>query len=123
MTERSNYYATVAIAFPAPATKNAKEFDLYEINVLFESDGPDQALDDAIAFSKQTQAALHSQPAVLHAVRHIQPVQLGLGWQVPQDWPPVKVGTVHWRSLEALRSGDKVGIWYRLIHVDGAGPN
>ncbi len=90
--------------------------------MLFESDSPDQALQDAIAFSKQTQAALHPEPAVLHAVRHIQPVQLGPGWQVPQDWPAMKVGTVHWRSLEPLRSGNKVGIWYGLIHVDGTGP-
>ncbi|HSQ20126.1 MAG TPA: DUF3658 domain-containing protein [Blastocatellia bacterium] len=74
--ERRHYVATVAIAFPSLEPEGPDEFDLYEMDILFESDSPEQALKDAIAISKQSptwRGLEYPELAVLHAVRYIRP--------------------------------------------------
>jgi len=119
-----HYVATVAIAFPALEPEGPDEFDLYEMDILFESDSPEQALKDAIAISKQSptwRGFEYPDPPTLHAVRRIQheyPHNTLPSWHSPQEWFHVNVGKIDRARLEALRAGDDVQFWYGFEYSD-----
>jgi hypothetical protein len=123
--ERRHYLATVAIAFPALEPEGPDEFDLYELDILLESESREQALKDAIAISKQSptwDGFEYPEQAVLHAVRCIQPRyphHTMPSWTNPQEWFPVSVAKIDREDLEALRAGDDIQFWYGFVHVDG----
>ncbi|HSQ20131.1 MAG TPA: DUF3658 domain-containing protein [Blastocatellia bacterium] len=123
--ERLHYVATVAVAFPALFPEGPDEFDLYEMDILFESDSPEQALKDAIAISKKSptwRGLEYPEPAALHAVRYIRPRYPRYtlpSWHDPQEWFHVRVAKIDRESLEALRAGDDIELGYGFVHVDG----
>lgn len=123
--ERLYYVATVAIVFPALEPEGPDKFDLYEMDILLESDSRAQAVKDAIAISKASPALRkfdHVEPPVLHAVRKIQheyPQNTLSSWRNPQGWFPVHVAKIDQKALEALKTGDGIQLWYGFVHVDG----
>jgi len=123
--ERRHYVATVAIVFPSFEPEGPHEFDLYEMDVLFESDSAEQALKDAIAISKQSstwRVMEYPEQAVLHAVKCIQPRYPRYrlpSWNSPQEWSPVGIAKIDREDLEAFRTGDAIEFWYGFLHVDG----
>jgi hypothetical protein len=125
--DRRHYVATVAVVFPAPEPEGPDEFNLYEMDILFESDSREQALKDAIAFSKKspTWRGLEidfESPPVFHAVKDIQPrypLHRLPSWHDPQEWFPVHIATIDREALGTLRAGDGIEFWYGLAHVEG----
>jgi hypothetical protein len=125
--DRRHYVATVAVAFPALKAEGPNEYDLYEMDVLFESDNPEQALKDAIAISKKSPTwrgheVDFGNPPVFHAIKGIQPRyphHTLPGWHDPQEWFPVHVATINQEALETLKTGGEIEFWYGFAHVDG----
>lgn len=123
--ELRHYVATVAIVFPSLEPEGSNEFDLYEMDILFESDSPEQALKDAIAISKRSPTwrdLEYPEPAVLHAVRSIQPEYPSNrlpSWDDPQEWFPVSVAKIDRKAVEQLRAGGDIKLRYDFVYVDG----
>jgi len=123
--ERRHYVATVAIVFPSLEPEGPDEFDLYEMDILFESDSLEQALKDAVTISKKSATWTgmeYPERSVLHAVKYIQPAYPRYrlpSWHSPQEWFPVAVAKIDREALEALRAGDEIELWYGFAHVDG----
>jgi hypothetical protein len=124
--ELRHYVATVAIAFPSLEPEGPDEFDLYEMDVLFESYDPKQVLQSAIEISKKSptwRGLEYPEPAVLHAVKALQnryPRYRLPSWHNPQEWFPVLVAKITREAVEELRSGGDIEFRYGFAHVDGS---
>jgi hypothetical protein len=123
-------YIVHVVAIFAADESGAKQYDVWENTVIFDSEGPRKALEGGISLSKNLlsntsnlRALGYPEEPVLHAVRSVDTdddLYDGVANCAHDSVRLTKVATINEREFEAIKSFDKISIPYGLIYIDGS---